>query len=174
MRAIIWTVEENEYKLLLRSSLKLARRSEMNKSAALLLAEDNPVDVLMTKEALEDAGLVFKLHVAEDGEEALDYLRQNCPTTNSNTHCPNLILLDINLPKKNGKEVLAEIKQHPDTRHIPVVMLTTSDDERDVNQCYSLCASCYITKPVDHEKFMKAVQCIGGFWTQIAKLPSKN
>jgi two-component system, chemotaxis family, response regulator Rcp1 len=143
-------------------------------SADILLVEDNPVDVLVTKTALEESGFDFELHVAEDGEEALDFLYQNCNSTDSNKPCPDLILLDINLPRKNGKEVLAEIKQHPETLHIPVVILTTSNDEKDIHESYSLHANCYVTKPVDVENFTKAVQCIGKIWMEVAKLPSKN
>ena len=144
------------------------------KSADILLVEDNPVDVLVTRSALEESGFDFELHVAEDGEEALNFLYQNCNSAASNKPCPDLILLDINLPRKNGKEVLAEIKQHPETLHIPVVILTTSNDEEDIRESYSLHANCYITKPVDVENFTKAVQCIGKIWMEVAKLPSKN
>jgi two-component system, chemotaxis family, response regulator Rcp1 len=141
------------------------------KSGNILLVEDNPVDVLMTRKALEEGGFGFTLYVAEDGEEALDFLRQTCSADDSRVPCPDLILLDINLPRKNGKEVLAHIKQDPRTLQIPVIILTTSDEENDVWECYSLYANCYITKPVDAHNFTRAVQCIGGFWTKIAQLP---
>jgi len=123
------------------------------------LVEDNPVDVLMTKIALEEGGFGLVLHVAEDGEQAWDFLYRSCNSSDTNMPCPDLILLDINLPRKSGKEVLAQIRQHPGTLHIPVVILTTSDDEEDVRECYSLFANCYITKPVDIEKFTNAIQC---------------
>ncbi len=145
-----------------------------SKSANILLVEDNPVDVLVTKNALEDGGFNFKLHVTEDGEDALDYLCRNCNSRGASSNCPDLILLDINLPKKNGKEVLAEIRDHSSTLHIPVVILTTSNDEKDVRECYSLHANCYIIKPVSVENFTKAIQTIGGFWTKVAKLPPKD
>jgi two-component system, chemotaxis family, response regulator Rcp1 len=144
------------------------------KSTDILLVEDNPVDILVTRTALEECGFDFQLHVAEDGEEALDFLFRNCKSTVSNGRCPDLILLDINLPRKNGKEVLAAIKQRPETLHIPVVILTSSNDNKDIHESYSLHASCYITKPVDFVNFTKAVQCIGGFWMALAKLPSRN
>jgi two-component system, chemotaxis family, response regulator Rcp1 len=137
-----------------------------------LLVEDNPVDVLMTRKALEEGGFGLTLHVAEDGEAALDFLRRNCHSADPHMPCPDLILLDINLPKRNGKEVLAHIKQHPRTLQIPVIIMSTSDEENDVWDCYSMHANCYITKPVDAENFTRAVQCIAGFWTNIAKLPA--
>ncbi|HMK37379.1 MAG TPA: response regulator [Desulfomonilaceae bacterium] len=143
-------------------------------SVDILLVEDNPVDILVTRQALEESGFDHHLHVAEDGEAALDFLNQNCNSAVNNKPCPDLILLDINLPKKNGKEVLAEIKKHPKTLHIPVVMLTTSDEEKDINESYSLHANCYITKPVGLDNFMNAIRCVGGFWMELAKLPLKN
>ncbi len=153
---------------------KMNTRTAAPKSLDILLVEDNPLDILMTKKALEEGGFGCMLHVTEDGEEALDFLHHNCNSTNTNTSCPDLILLDLNLPKKNGREVLAQIKQHPGMLHIPVVILTTSDEEKDIQECYALNANCFITKPVELENFKKAIQCIGGFWTEVAKLPSKN
>ncbi len=144
------------------------------RSLDILLVEDNPLDILMIKRALEDGGFGFILHVTEDGEEALNFLDQNCNSTDRNTPCPDLILLDLNLPKKNGREVLAQIRQHPDMSHIPVIILTTSDDEKDVVECYSLNANCFITKPVEFENFRKAIQCLGAFWMEVAKLPPKG
>ena len=144
------------------------------KSLDILLVEDNPLDILMTRRALEESGFGFILHVTEDGEEAMDFLHNNCNPIGANKPCPDLILLDLNLPRKNGKEVLTQIRQHPDTLHIPVVILTTSDEEKDVLECYSLSANCFITKPVGLENFKRAIQCIGGFWTEVAKLPPKN
>lgn len=144
------------------------------KSLEILLVEDNPLDILMTRKALEESGFGFMLHVTEDGEEAMDFLHNNCNSTDTNKPCPDLILLDLNLPKKNGKEVLTQIRQHPDMLHIPVIILTTSDEDKDVLECYSLSANCYITKPVGLENFKKAIQCIGGFWTEVAKLPPRN
>jgi two-component system response regulator len=136
--------------------------------------DDNPVDVLVTRHALEETEFNVRLHVVEDGEDAVDFLYQNCNSHDTDAPCPDLILLDINLPRKNGKEVLKEIKRHPDTSHIPVVILTTSEDPKDICETYSLHASCYITKPVDVEEFTSVVQSIRGFWTEVAKLPSRN
>jgi len=144
------------------------------KSLDILLVEDNPLDVIMTKKALEEGGFGFMVHVTEDGEEALDFLNQNCNSSDTNAPCPDLILLDLNLPKRNGREVLALIKKQPGMSHIPVIVLTTSGEEKDVLECYSLNANCFITKPVDPEHFKKAIQCIGGFWTEVAKVPPKN
>jgi len=136
--------------------------------------EDNPIDAFLTRLALEESGFNVRIRVVEDGEKAVDFLYKNCHSTDTDTRCPDLILLDINLPRKNGKEVLAEIKQHPNTLHIPVIMLTSSDDEKDICETYSLHANCYITKPVEVENFAKAVRRIPGFWTEIAKLPPKG
>ncbi len=144
------------------------------RSLNILLVEDNPLDVLMIRKALEEGGFGFMLHVTEDGEEAMDFLHHNCNSTDTNKLCPDLILLDLNLPKKNGKEVLTQIRQQPEMLHIPVIILTTSDEDKDVLECYSLNANCFITKPVGLENFKKAIQCIGGFWTEVAKLPPKN
>ena len=146
----------------------------VSKSLEILLVEDNPIDVLVTREALEGGEFSVRLHVVECGQEAVDFLHKNCHSTDTDTRCPDLILLDINLPRKNGKEVLAEIKRDPNTLHIPVVMLTTSADKKDICEAYSLHANCYITKPVDFENFAKALQGIQGFWAGIAKLPSKG
>jgi chemotaxis family two-component system response regulator Rcp1 len=140
----------------------------------ILLVEDNPLDILLTRRALEEGGFGFMLHVTEDGEEAMDFLHHNCNSTDTNRPCPDLILLDLNLPKKSGKEVLTQIRQRPGMSHIPVIIFTTSDEEKDVVECYSLNANCFITKPVGAENFKKAIQGIGGFWTEVAKLPPKN
>src|SRR5271157_2519473 len=114
----------------------------------ILLVEDNPIDVIMTRKALEEGDFRFRLHVSEDGEQALDFLHQNCNSTDTNSFCPDLILLDLNLPKKTGKEVLAEIRKNPSTSLIPVIILTTSTDNKDIVECYSQSANCYITKPM--------------------------
>ncbi|MBI5249805.1 MAG: response regulator [Desulfomonile tiedjei] len=137
----------------------------------ILLVEDNPVDVLLTKEALNDGKICNRLHVVEDGEEAMDFLYRrgknaSCPT-------PDLILLDLNLPRKDGREVLAEIKQDPSLKHIPVIVLTTSEDQKDILSSYELHANCFITKPVDLGQFTEAVKCIGDFWFTLVKLPQK-
>ena len=136
-----------------------------------LLVEDNPIDIMMTKKALEEGGFDIRLHVAEDGETASAFICENCISTESNFHCPDLILLDLNLPRKSGREVLREIRAHPSTRRIPVVILTTSAEERDIRESYSESANCYIIKPVGLDDFKNAIKTIGEFWTQTAKLP---
>ena len=134
----------------------------------ILLVEDNPGDVRLTKEALKDAKVRNNLHVAMDGVEALAMLRRQGKY--ATVPRPDLILLDLNLPKKNGREVLEEIKREDGLRHIPVVILTTSQAERDVAESYRLHANAYVTKPVDLEQFLKVVGSIEEFWLEIVKL----
>ncbi|MGD9489343.1 MAG: response regulator [Calditrichaceae bacterium] len=136
----------------------------------ILLVEDNPGDIRLTQEALKEGKVHNNLHVAEDGVEALDFLFNRGKFVN--TPRPDLILLDLNLPKKDGREVLDEIKNHPSLKYIPVVILTTSSAEQDILKTYSLHANCYITKPVDLEQFIKVVRTIEDFWLSIVKLPS--
>jgi chemotaxis family two-component system response regulator Rcp1 len=145
--------------------------SMMPSHTHVLLVEDNPIDVMVTKKALEEGGFDIRLHVAEDGEKALAFIHENCITNDSNLFCPGLILLDLNLPKKSGKEVLREIRANPDTRRIPVIILTTSAEEQDIIESYSQLANCYIVKPIGIDNFTTAIKCIGEFWTQTAKLP---
>ena len=135
----------------------------------ILLVEDNPGDVRLTFEALKGAKVLNNLTVARDGEEALALLRQE--DGYSETPRPDLILLDLNLPKRDGREVLREIKGDPTLKQIPVVILTTSKAEGDVLATYELHANCFITKPVDFEQFLEVVQAIENFWLTIAKLP---
>jgi two-component system, chemotaxis family, response regulator Rcp1 len=137
----------------------------------ILLVEDSPADVDLTREALEDAKVRNNLHVASDGVEALAFLRREGPYANAPR--PDLILLDLNLPKKDGREVLAEIKADPIQRRIPVVVLTTSEAEQDILRSYDLHANCYITKPVDLEQFVTVVRSIEDFWLAIVKLPTE-
>ncbi len=134
----------------------------------ILLVEDNPGDVRLTKEALKDAKVRNTLHVAMDGVEALAFLRHQGKY--AAVPRPDLILLDLNLPKKNGREVLEEIKQDDGLRHIPVVILTTSQAERDIAESYRLHANAYVTKPVDLEQFLTVVKSIEQFWLEIVKL----
>jgi len=136
-----------------------------------LLVEDNPIDIMMTKNALEEGGFDVRLHVAEDGETASAFISENCISTDSSLHCPDLILLDLNLPKKSGREVLREIRTHESTRSIPVIILTTSAEETDIQESYSQSANCYIIKPIGLDDFKNAIKTIGEFWTQTAKLP---
>jgi two-component system, chemotaxis family, response regulator Rcp1 len=137
----------------------------------ILLVEDSPADVDLTREALEDAKVHNNLHVASDGVEALAFLRREGRYADA-PH-PALILLDLNLPKKDGREVLAEIKADPLLRRIPVVVLTTSEAEQDILQSYDLHANCYVTKPVDLDAFMHVVRSIEDFWLAIVRLPSE-
>jgi chemotaxis family two-component system response regulator Rcp1 len=135
----------------------------------ILMIEDSPSDALLAREALAQARLRNSLHVVEDGVEALAFLRREGPYANAPR--PHLILLDLNLPRKDGREVLAEIKDDADLRLIPVVVLTTSKDEKDVLQAYGLHANCYIVKPVDFDQFIQVVQSIEHFWFTVVALP---
>jgi len=134
-----------------------------------LLVDDNPGDVRLTREAFRDAKMHLDLHVVEDGVAALEFLRRQGPYE----HCPrpDLILLDLNLPRKDGREVLAEIKEDPVLKSIPVVILTTSASDVDVERSYLLHANCYISKPVDLDGFLTVVRSIDNFWLTVVKLP---
>ncbi len=137
----------------------------------ILLVEDSPTDVELTIEALYDAKVSNNLHVVEDGVEALDFLRRKGPY--SKAPRPDLILLDLNLPRKGGREVLTELKADPKLSMIPVVILTTSQADEDIIESYRLHANCYISKPVDFEQFVKVVRSIEDFWFTVVKLPAK-
>ena len=137
----------------------------------ILLVEDNPGDVRLTIEAFKDGKIQNNLHIAKDGVEAIAFVKrqgdyQNVPN-------PDLILLDLNLPKKDGREVLAEIKADPQLKHIPVIVLTTSEAERDILKTYELHANSYITKPVDLNQFFEVIKSIEAFWLTIVKLPGR-
>jgi two-component system, chemotaxis family, response regulator Rcp1 len=136
---------------------------------AVLLVEDSPGDVRLTREAFNDAKMHIDLHVASDGAEAMSFLRHEGKYMD--VPRPDLILLDLNLPKKSGREVLEEIKEDPILMSIPVVILTTSASEQDVLRSYLLHANCFITKPVDLEGFLKVVTSIDNFWLSVVKLP---
>jgi two-component system response regulator len=138
----------------------------------ILLVEDNPGDVDLTKEALEGAKVYTRLHVAEDGEAAVEFLCRRGQFAAAPR--PDLILLDLNLPKKDGRQVLQEIKADPDLAAIPVVVLTTSEADEDILHSYQLHANCYITKPVDFKQFLKVVEAIEDFWLTIVKLPKSS
>jgi two-component system, chemotaxis family, response regulator Rcp1 len=140
------------------------------KSAHILLVEDNEGDILLTTEALEDRKIINKISVVKNGREALDFVLRKGKYQNQEP--PDLILLDVNLPKKNGHEVLQIIKSDETTMKIPVIMLTTSSSERDINLSYRHHANCYITKPVEMESFMEAIYTIEDFWLQLVKLPN--
>lgn len=139
------------------------------KPVEIMLVEDNPGDVRLTIETFKDAKVLNRLSVANDGVEALSYLRRQGPYANAAR--PDLILLDLNLPKKDGREVLAEIKADDDLKRIPVVVLTTSQAEEDIFKTYNLHANCFITKPVDLDQFITVVRSIEDFWFTVVKLP---
>ncbi len=144
---------------------------EKLKPIEILLVEDNPGDVRLTVEALKDGKVHNHLSVVNDGEQALAFLRREGKFADAPR--PDLILLDLNLPRKDGRQVLTELKADDDFRRIPVVILTTSDAEEDILKAYNLNANCYITKPVDLDQFMRVVKAIENFWLEIVKLPCK-
>ena len=135
----------------------------------ILLVEDDPGDVLMTREALEQSKLVHDIQVVDNGEQALEFLRRE--GTYRDARRPDLILLDLNLPRLSGSEVLGVIKDDPDLRTIPVVVLTTSDAEEDVLRSYQLHANAYVTKPVDFDSFVKVVRQVDDFFLSVVRLP---
>jgi CheY-like chemotaxis protein len=137
----------------------------------ILLVEDSPGDVRLTREALREGKVLNELQVVRDGVEALDYLFQRNGYVGASR--PDLILLDLNLPKKDGREVLAEIKADSTLKRIPVVVLTTSQSEEDVLRTYDLHANCYISKPVDFDRFIEVIQSIDAFWLSVVKLPAE-
>jgi two-component system, chemotaxis family, response regulator Rcp1 len=143
--------------------------SDGSRPIDILLVEDNPGDVRLTIEALKDGKVRNRLNVAADGVEALAFLRREGKYADAPR--PDVILLDLNLPKKDGREVLAEIKEDEELRRIPVVVLTTSSSEQDILRTYNLHANCYITKPVDLDQFIQVVRGIEDFWLTIVKLP---
>jgi CheY-like chemotaxis protein len=134
-----------------------------------LLVEDDPGDVLMTREAFEDYKVRNNLYVATNGVEAMEFLQKKGEHANAPT--PDLILLDLNLPRMDGREVLAAVKENPELRSIPIVVLTTSEAEEDVARSYSLHANAYVTKPVDFERFVSVVQQIDDFFVSVVRLP---
>lgn len=139
------------------------------KTIQILMVEDNPDDVALTREALKDAKVHCDLHVVEDGVEAMAFLRRE---GRYNQVCrPDIILLDLNLPRKDGREVLVEVKTDENLRRIPVVILTTSSAEEDIVKAYNHHVNCYITKPVDFGQFLKVVRSIDDFWFTVVKLP---
>ena len=143
-----------------------------NTSVNILLVEDNPEDVRLTVEALKEAKVRNTLHVVRDGVEAMEFLRKAGDFSDS--PCPDLVLLNLNLPGKDGYEVLGEIKSDENLKHIPVVILTASKAEEDVVKSYDLHANCYIAKPVDHNRFIRVIHSIEGFWLSIVRLPPNN
>ena len=144
----------------------------MNKNAKILLVEDNEGDIVLTLEALKAAKAGNSVAVVRDGEEAMQYLLKQGKYKNAET--PDIILLDINLPKMNGKEVLEGIKKNDALKIIPVIMLTTSNSEKDILESYRNHANCYVTKSSDFQKFMGIVSMIVDFWLEIVELPNKK
>jgi len=146
----------------------MARRQ--SRPVEVLLVEDNPGDVRLTQEALKDGRVLVNLSVAADGVEAMEFLRRR--GSHAGKARPDLILLDLNLPRKNGREVLEEIKADDDLRRIPVIVMTTSKAEQDIYKAYNLNANCYVTKPVDLDEFLNVVRSIEDFWLTIVTLPA--
>lgn len=140
-----------------------------NKPITILMAEDNATDIMLTKEALAHAKVLNTLHVVEDGIECLEFLHRR--GKHAKAPRPDLILLDLNMPRKNGQEVLAEIKADDKLKQIPVVILTTSKTEEDVLKAYGLFANCYVVKPVDFDVFAEVVRSIQEFWFSVVTLP---
>ena len=148
----------------------MTRSHEEATPVEILLVEDNPGDYRLTQEALREGKVYNNLHWAKDGVEAIEFLKRRGRFKDAPR--PDIILLDLNLPKKDGREVLSEIKQDDELRYIPVVILTTSKAEEDVLKSYHLHANCYVTKPVDLEKFITVVQSIDRFWLTVVTLPN--
>ncbi len=146
-------------------------KKEIGRMINILLVEDNPGDVELIREALSESKVRNELHVVSDGVQAMEFLRGE--GNYADAPCPDLILLDLNLPKKSGREVLEEIKTDPKLSKIPVVILTSSKEEEDVCRSYRLRANCYVTKPVDFEQFMNVVRSIEDFWLTVVKLPCR-
>ena len=144
----------------------------MSKQIRILLVEDNEGDIVLTMEAFKEANILNHIDVVRDGQAALNFLRKQ--GEHANTTTPDIILLDINLPKIDGTEILTIIKNDEVLKMIPVIMLTTSDAEKDILKSYYNHANCYITKPVDMDKFMEVIQAIKNFWISIVKLPKTN
>lgn len=156
-----------------RELTRRALRDWIMRPIEILLVEDNEGDVRLTREALSEAKVRNNLAVVRDGVEALEYLRRPGPEGIKPPR-PDLILLDLNLPKKDGREVLSELKNDPALRRLPVVVLTTSSSEKDILESYDLHANCYITKPVDLDQFINVVTHIEDFWLTIVKLPHQE
>ena len=144
----------------------------MKKEVIILLVEDNEGDIVLTVEALREAKIHNKVIVVRDGEEALSYLYKE--GNYADAEMPDIIFLDINLPRIDGKEVLTKIKNDDRLKFIPVVILTTSDSENDIMESYSNHANCYITKPVDFNKFLQVINMIKDFWITLVRLPTSN
>jgi CheY-like chemotaxis protein len=145
------------------------RNEGSSRPIEILLVEDNPGDVRLTQEAFKEGRMYNNMNVVGDGMEAMEFLRRQGAHTNAPR--PDLILLDLNMPKKNGFEVLSEVKKDPSMRYIPIIVLTTSKAEQDIVKTYNEHANCFITKPVDLDQFFEIVKTIQDFWLTIVKLP---
>ena len=132
------------------------------------MVEDNPADVQLAREAIKESGIPYFLKVTGDGEEAMDYLLSR--DGEADLECPDIILLDLKLPGKDGMQVLAEIKQDPDLKRIPVIILATSSDTGDVERAYAVHANCYIIKPADYDKFAEVIRSIVNYWSSVVKI----
>lgn len=144
----------------------------MSKIFEILIIEDNPADARIAKEAFKESNIKYNINVVSDGIQAIDYLRKTEEFRNAVT--PDLILLDLNLPKKDGREVLAEVKSDVNLKTIPIIVLTTSQSEQDITNSYSLHANSYISKPVDLESFLVIIKAIEEYWFKLAKLPTRE
>lgn len=142
---------------------------DIGRPVEILLVEDNPGDVRLTTEAFREARVCNRIHTVPDGVEAMAFLNREGSYTN--VPCPDLILLDLNLPRKDGREVLAAIKSDEKIKHIPVVVLTTSKAEEDIIRSYELQANCFVSKPVELDQFITTMKAVGDFWLAIVKLP---
>jgi len=149
--------------------MTVTEQTGRRRSADILLVEDNPGDVRLTREAFEEGQIANTLHVVTDGVEALDFLRRNGEY--EDVPCPDIVLLDLNLPRKDGEEVLEEINDDPDLTRIPVVILTSSEAQEDILRSYELDANAYLTKPVDPGEFIDTIQSLQQFWLSIIQLP---
>jgi len=146
--------------------------AQRNKPINILLVEDNPADVLLTKEALADTKIPYRMQTVGDGLHAMRYLRKEDKYTEAQR--PDIILLDLNLPVKDGREVLAELKADKSLCQVPVIVLTTSSREADINAAYGLNANCYIVKPIDFNEFCNVIKAIENFWFNVVSLPSNG
>jgi len=162
-----WSAAENSTRLGERNYLM--SQPVNGEPIEILLVEDSPDDIVLTTEALKDGKVRNRVSVVEDGEEAMAFLRRE--GRHATAPRPDLILLDLNLPRKSGREVLAEVKQDPKLKRIPVVIMTTSSNEEDILQAYNCHANCYVTKPVDLDQFLGVIRSIESFWLTVVKLP---
>lgn len=140
----------------------------------IMLVEDNEGDIILAKEALQNSKIKNRVSVLQDGEKAINFFQHHDALGRKDSELPDLIILDINLPKVDGKDVLKEIKGNPRFRKIPVVMFTTSSDENDIAYSYANCANCYVTKPLNLDQYMQAIREIEDFWFKTVQLPSNQ